>query len=779
MKIPQIILMTMMAIVLTACGGGGGASNSGVAVGAVTQGNFQGLISAISVDAGVVDLAWFEVTDTNGVAVANATYEVYLSDTLGVTPSASTLAAKLNAPTASYRMKDLTPGATVYVKVVAKSSEGVALGSSAEKTVKVSSAAAALRTGVTVMQPSTLGYSAPVITADTGSMKFSTTGSLPPPAAGTILTGLDANGDPYLKKVVSSALVGLDLIVQTTQPALSDVFSNLSLNLQSTLMSAPTGANGQTILLGAVQSNGQRQDGTSVVVPMPSGSLTASEMKYAAVKGAPTLMGGAVVQLPSSSLPFSTSWNGTTINAAVSFNPTLSLDADLKRNWLGVPVDVAMEASANGEVTLDLQLLGQWLVAGQKSIPLASRKYVVRTVVAGIPVWFTPKMSLYLDMEAAGSANIKVKEVYTRTVSIGMARAFGGQWTKTANDQYTHTETIELGAAAGATASLRMVLDLSLYGMVAAQMSPQMYVTALGVLNVNTNSYKRGPSLEMYAGVGYEVGAQADVSIFDITLASWNNDGNPLTQKELLVMQPAQPNIAAINLGAPKVNPANVNIQGGAFGTLKGTMFPVVASAAEAVTGYVDDAGLTYNSSLCADGNNWAPGMINPVYKLCNITFSPGGGAMNFLVNTFSQLQITPSVVHGYPASLLLMGRNQTALMNQKFTGGVPAYMLINAPFPVAPRDPLEPPIISDSIVLVAASSSDTCSNPSIAWYCNVVAAFSVDMSKATDQWSAPTVTQLQGAIPLREGSIKGLVNDMVGGTPPQDQSKAWQLDVY
>ena len=104
--------------------------------------------------------------------------------------------------------------------------------------------------------------------------------------------------------------------------------------------------------------------------------------------------------------------------------------------------------------------------------------------------------------------------------------------------------------------------------------------------------------------------------------------------------------------------------------------------------------------------------------------------------------------------------------------------MIMSLPQPMYVNDPYASPGYSP-IVLVFGRSSGPCSNLNLSYYCNVVAAFSVDMSKATDQWSAPTVTQVQGAIRLREGSIKSLVDDMVDGTPPQDQSKAWQLSVY
>lgn len=167
-------------------------------------------------------------------AGAGYNYEVHVSGDPDFVPSASTLrkrVASVARGEGETSFGGLSAGTTYFLKIVAKDDRGGQSAPSSPLAVTTSSRAVELNPGVSIVSESALGWRTTAM-AENGLTLGALSASPTTPTVGSYLVGqVPGDGGTYLRKVVSISTSGSDLVVETRDAAVPELFRNASISV--------------------------------------------------------------------------------------------------------------------------------------------------------------------------------------------------------------------------------------------------------------------------------------------------------------------------------------------------------------------------------------------------------------------------------------------------------------------------------------------------------------------------------------------------------------------
>jgi len=664
----------------------------------------------------------------------------------------------------------------VVLDAVDATGSSLITGTKTPHVVRVATTTATLQPNVTIIDLYTQRLPNPIVDSY-GEMIFTGVTNAPVLSAGSILIGEDSYGEPFLRKASSVVNIGSTIVVQTSQASIFDVFSSLDFYSQVTTVNVPSYATAQTIGVGAVKPLASVEARDTIVEMANGGYLHAIETPPLTTNTSAPLIGAV---LP---ISFDAQWSSGAqiggVNATVSYKfvPTLSFSAKTKTT-LGVPTDLTLNASAVGDMKANLSLTGSISRWVSKSFQLAKKKFKLRIIAGGVPIWFEPRLSLYLDVKLAGTSSLTILKNYNRKISINVERAFGGAWTKKASNQLTKNVKFNFNGESGVEASLRAVLDFRFYGVSSVKFTPDAYVSSISVLNANIHPLKTSPTIETTTAVGYRVPIDAKLMIWKATLTSWNNNNMPLLSSEQIIYSPIQPILSFTNLGLARSEVAStVSASFPDTGTrwqtftrplwFGPTPFPTMTEA-DATLGYVDAMGYEHSQNVCTrrTGNFVPP----PFHCVIQVKSPNSNGGLHYTPNIKTANLSPQSLIDGYSNSISI-ARIDPYCNNAIFdsfivtdgysqtyhaTGNVFSYLaVLNSSW--LPSLAI-PPHYTKRRIYFSAKSKGLLGEVIVVGY---------DVVVNQTPWSPPTATQIVGSLMLRQGTVSSLVGEMLNGFSP------------
>jgi hypothetical protein len=458
-----------------------------------TAPTFAGMALVIANDTSTVTAAWLDALDDT-TPPSQIKYNIYVSTDPMFTPSDATLNQSLIGQKQAV-ITGLTAGTTYYIQGVAIDMQGL---TSAITEVPTSVA--------TLTDPVVLSASTPLArAADLNLVSptlvgtdyyFPFTGFETPPAVGSILIGSNPDGTGYLTKVTSASVIGTDLVVQTTQGALSNavlegeintslkLFNNAaaSASTSATLSglkamsiaaaSTPTRLEWSNNLLTFEESTGANlPSGISVLRNPNTGRYTISASQANVVGASSTIQPLAVTGSSSEALSF---------DVAVSFTP--KLETSLK--WTTGPAGVALQKGklmASGTLTIDANAIYNFNASAtftkDVTFDVFKRTYTSMYFVGAVPVYQQITFTLGAHLEANATAAVKANANanFSETVAFGVQYNAATQAWETIAPTTSNTSalTATLNANGGVTSQLRLIpnVEVKFYTAAAANLS--------------------------------------------------------------------------------------------------------------------------------------------------------------------------------------------------------------------------------------------------------------------------------------------------------------------
>lgn len=315
--------------------------------------------------------------------------------------------------------------------------------------------------------------------------------------AGDVLVSSPIAGiapDGFLQRVVSTQRQGQEVVVQTEQATLTDVFDQAKIRYQQDL-----GPNDVVSVKSAYAGVSFRHDDPDLPQPLAGTSFDFGidfDEVLVDVDGNP-----------------GTTDDQLTLDGSFDFNASASADIDI--GWFA-DLDrftflVALDESVN------LQVRGDLSEQFDESVEVARYNFGSFTVMVGpVPVVFSIDLALEVGCQGQLTAHIETGATQATSVQVG-AEYKNDHWRNlsTANSTFTYTAPT-FTASADARAYARPSLDIMVYGLA----GPYAYAEAF--IEGNSELY-RDPFWQLTGGLGFGIGFRVELPIVG-QVADWSTE---------------------------------------------------------------------------------------------------------------------------------------------------------------------------------------------------------------------------------------------------------------
>ena len=393
------------------------------------------LIQAAAVGGGRARFTWLPADDDTTPASA-LVYELHLGEDEAFTPGAATLRARVTGRTEA-EVESLPVGKKLYARVIARDADGLDGGESSVLPFTLPAGDAVLSAGVSLVAADSLGLTGGVLSG--GNLVVAKTADTRVPTVGSVLSGSDAGGTPYLLRVDSVAEAAGSLSIATTPLAVSQVYGQGALSTVLRLDDLATAGGGQF-------ADETRRVRTGNVALSSGGPGSA---RFAEITGSV----------------------GVSLETQLVFNPRMSYDFSWHGGSLLInPVidnaEIVMIGEFHAETSFGFQFEGAATYAREFDITiprLFPRTFQTRMFVGNVPVLIDVTLSLKGKVSASASAAIDTQGVaaYRRTITLGLRYdPQTGQWQTIPSTEFERTLTVALNARGGVSGELRLIPNI-------------------------------------------------------------------------------------------------------------------------------------------------------------------------------------------------------------------------------------------------------------------------------------------------------------------------------
>lgn len=294
-------------------------------------------------------------------------------------------------------------------------------------------------------------------------------------ANGNIL--VTENGSGMIRKINSVQTQSGNVVLNTSQAALTDVFQKLNLAFDKQLSASDT---------------------TSIV---PGDSVTITRIKKD---------GANLIDI---TLSFQNIQNGFAVSGEITFSISYHVDIRINNNTLQSGTEVSFTPSASVRLNAGLGVVSNF-VRKVKLFDVNFAPFVV--FIGGWPVVFTPNNSIYLKFDAEGRVTATAEVTSSIQATAGVTYN-NNNWTSFVNESHNFSfvpPLPNLSIEADAKASLENEVSLRIYGIVGPYINVGPYLN-LGV--TATPPIKA----ELYGGIEGSIGVR--VIILGYQLANFEN----------------------------------------------------------------------------------------------------------------------------------------------------------------------------------------------------------------------------------------------------------------
>ncbi len=402
-----------------------------------------------------VTLAWTAYT-ANSTVVSEMLYHIHLSTDEGFEPDSSTLFNTLQGQ-AQTEISGLNAGTKYYIIVVAEDSTGASLNSN-------SLTATTFSTPVVIDSSVTFEKSEDLLlgeaTATTAQLTFTTTSQTSLPAVNTLLAGETADSG-YLRWVDSISQSGSTVQITTRDASLNEIISTGRLNSEVLLQDLSDST--QTSL--TRKRTWYQLDNSRIShLAWDNGLLDITQIEHATIEDGIQIQPGDSARnyrIKLRSTGKRSSSNEVTVDAEITFNPTLATDID----WSLLSGVKSASVATSG--TLGIEVKASYDFEGSVEFKPDQKRLLTKTfrakyLIGGVPVWQVTTLTLDVQISATASSEIKASSTAKASASFGFGSNYlNGSWSTFSNPVTTSRSlTADISVNGKVEAEVRLIPNI-------------------------------------------------------------------------------------------------------------------------------------------------------------------------------------------------------------------------------------------------------------------------------------------------------------------------------
>lgn len=453
-----------------------------------TYGETPDIILLTPTDTDKITIAWLPVT-VAATPFDDMKYEVHISKQEDFEPESLTLYNTITGK-AQADVNGLEKGTTYFVRIVAFGNDGQKV------------------TGKSNI--STTTFTLPIIRNDTSSAEiaedlnlnnptingsefvFQKASNSSLPKEGGVLFGYDSEGEMYFRKVDSASNTGTEIIVDTADASLSDVFDQCTISNSIKLfdvaeISASSAIHGTN---NNARKPRIRKDGSRYSkIKWDDKLLEAEQIDFAYSEdeleirpsnqiGRYSIRAGKRIETSSE----------ITLDAGLTFEPKLITEA----SW-GIFTGVeSAKVIASGTLSFDAKAAYNFTASAERKFEkdLFATSWKHKYLVGGWPVWQRISLKVRAEFTAKASTEIKASTQANVAVNIKVGASYDkltGQWTPVLSESLNKSLTAILDVKGGVEAEVRLIpeLEVKFYTVAAASIFVEPFLDIiLGVESI-------------------------------------------------------------------------------------------------------------------------------------------------------------------------------------------------------------------------------------------------------------------------------------------------------
>ena len=526
----------LMALMLSGCGG------------ADTEApKFDGFVLAVAEHTDQVSTAWMPATD-NVTAADDIAYALHYDVDANFEPNSASLYQTYTGET-SATVTGLTAGTEYYFRIVA--TDLATNSTEAINSVSVVTATnPSVRTNIIVKNSDELVLGAAQVSGiDNSTYTFESSASSVAPDVGSILIGKDNDGNAYIRKIDGVTQDNTEIVVETSDASLHDIFESMSLSTEVVLRNPPQEAASTSNALPRVMSRGTTANAKpqlkwkdnllTITESVPAVEVTQGED---ATNTANRTTQAKLFDASNVKIDLKAS-EELSVTGSINFVP--SLKTDVKTNGFMV---TSAKTQLSGKLTLELTLAYDY----KGAITIKEDKVVFNTIyksryfLNGVPVYQETTFKLTAKFEGKATSAIKgeAKATVTSNVTINVDYD-GSDWDASSTESFDKSLTVKAEAIGSATAEVRFVPEVTVrfYKSIASTVSVEPYVKAeveakaIAEAELVENEFTAAYGFTKFdAFAGVDINVMADATVFGINIARYPEKGtkNLFNQQEQL-----------------------------------------------------------------------------------------------------------------------------------------------------------------------------------------------------------------------------------------------------
>jgi|GEM_PF-3084340 len=422
------------------------------------------LLLAVAGSESTITLAWTSFSSDS--SVSNMLYHVHLSSTEGFTPSSGTLFNTIQGQ-AQTELSGLTAGTKYYITIVAEDSNGTS-------TTSNTLAATTFTTPVVIDSSVTLENATDLqlgtATASDGQLSFTATSQSSLPNVNTLLVGETFDGG-FLRWVDSVNQAETVVTMNTRDASLNEIVTTGRLN-------------SEVLLQDISNTNTKRSLDNSRISHMSWNNelLDITQVEHAVTESSIQIEPGADghnyrIKLGSSNKRAAS--NSLTVDANITFNPTLATDIDW--SFFGGVNSASVDATG----TLGISVTANYDFDGSVEYKPDAKRLLTKTFrakyfIGSVPVWQVTTVTLDVEISASASSEIKASSTAAASSGFGFGSKYSnGSWSTSANPiSTTNSLTANISVNGKVTGEVRLIPNIktTFYQAIAGNISIEPFI---------------------------------------------------------------------------------------------------------------------------------------------------------------------------------------------------------------------------------------------------------------------------------------------------------------
>jgi len=424
------------------------------------------LLLAVASSDSAITLAWTSYS-SNNTSSSNMSYQVHLSTTEGFTPDSSTLFSTIQGQ-AQTEISGISAGTKYYITIVAEDSTGATTNSNS-LTATTFSTPVVIDNSIAFENAEDLSLGE--ATATTDQLNFTTTSQSSIPAVNTLLAGETSDGG-YLRWVESVSQSGSTLQVTTRDASLNEIVTTGRLSSEILLQDISNSSTHRSIDNSRISHMSWNND-----------LLDITQVEHASIGSNIQIEPGNNgqnyrIKLHSGNKRAVS--NSVTVDANITFNPTLATDIDW--SFFGG----VNSASVDTTGTLGIEVKASYDFDGSTEYKPDAQRLLTKTFrakyfIGSVPVWQVTTVTLDIQISASASTEIKASSTANASASFGFGSKYtSGSWSSAANPISTSNSlTADISVNGKVNAEVRLIPNIktTFYQAIAGNISVEPFIS--------------------------------------------------------------------------------------------------------------------------------------------------------------------------------------------------------------------------------------------------------------------------------------------------------------